>query len=544
MVFIVSEKILKIINEKINLTSLKDFDFEKDKSILFSLFLDDKLSFKDIIKNFNINKNNFLKDLSKYLNVKFFEINDEKLINIFPIKVLLDFKFLPIKQEQDVLYIAFLKKYDLETLEFLQNFIKDYFINVCVFNPLIIEQKLNNLYIKYKINDLEDKLNEELSINSNQENQTYVEKIFNFIIKEAINKNASDIHIEANFDDALIRFRIDGVLNHFYTLKTQSYQALNLYLKFLANLNVAERRNAQDGSFVLKINDLEYDFRISTLPLIYGESIVIRILRKDINLINLDKLDFCVNNLKLLKSNLNSSNGLILVTGPTGSGKSTTLYACLNYLQSMEKKIISAEDPIEYKLNLVQQILLNKKAGLEFNNALRAILRQDPDIIMIGEIRDEESLDIAIKASLTGHLVLSTLHTNDAISSIIRLFDMQAKPYLIASSLKLIIAQRLCKKLCPHCKIKSDKKYENIDFITYESKGCEFCNNSGVLGRELISEFLFIDENIKEMIRLNKNKDEILTYAKNNGFLSMEESALTKVKNSLISMEEFLRVLK
>ncbi|VUA73950.1 Type II secretion cytoplasmic ATP binding protein (PulE, ATPase) [Campylobacter coli] len=233
---------------------------------------------------------------------------------------------------------------------------------------------------------------------------------------------------------------------------------------------------------------------------------------------------------------------MILLTGPTGSGKSTSLYACLNELKSIEKKIISVEDPIEYKMPLIQQILLNPKAGLEFNNALRAILRQDPDIIMVGEIRDEESLDIAIKASLTGHLLLSTLHTNNAISTIDRLIDMSAKPYLIASALRLVIAQRLVRKLCPKCKQKSTKVYE-IKGDFFEAKGCEYCHHSGYQGRELISECLYIDEEIAQVIREGGYKNKILELAKVKGFQSMFEQGLQKAKEGITSIDELLRVL-
>lgn len=275
----------------------------------------------------------------------------------------------------------------------------------------------------------------------------------------------------------------------------------------------------------------------------YGESVVIRILKHDLNLLNLNRLDFNEKDLSLLRKNIHFPHGMILLTGPTGSGKSTTLYACLNEIKSIQKKIITVEDPIEYKMSLVQQILLNPKAGLDFNNALRSILRQDPDVIMIGEIRDEQSLDIAIKSALTGHLILSTLHTNNAISTLTRLIDMNAKPYLLASSLNLSIAQRLLRKLCPYCKKQSYKKYKEFDGVFYESKGCEFCNYSGFSGRQIIVEVLDINDDIKELIRTHKGEKQILEYAKNHGFKNMFENALEKAKEGFISLDEIVRVL-
>ena len=342
----------------------------------------------------------------------------------------------------------------------------------------------------------------------------------------------------------MIRFRVDGVLLVFLVLELEIYQALIFYIKLLAHLNVAEQRKAQDGSFSLMMSALKYDFRVSTLPLLYGESLVLRILEHKQDFLNLDKLELDESILSKFKKQIHAPYGLILLTGPTGSGKSTTLYSALNEIKSTQKKIITAEDPIEYRLPLVQQIILNEKAGLDFNNALRTILRQDPDIIVIGEIRDEESLDIALKASLTGHLVFSTLHTNDAISAITRMLDMKAKDYLIASALSLVIAQRLVRKLCEHCKRKSAKHYNEFEGDFYEAVGCELCKMNGYFGREMVSEFLFIDEEIAELIRTNAKTSEILSYARKKGFKTMFEVGLQRAREGKTSIDELLRVIK
>ncbi len=333
-------------------------------------------------------------------------------------------------------------------------------------------------------------------------------------------------------------------MREFAIFEKDIYEALVFHVKFLACLNLAESRKTQDGSFELDFENERYDFRVSCLPLIYGESVVIRILKHDKEILDLYKLNLGNKNLEILKKILHRPNGMILLTGPTGSGKSTTLYACLNELKSIEKKIISAEDPIEYKIPLVQQILLNSKVGVEFNSVLRAILRQDPDIIMIGEIRDEESLDIALKASLTGHLLLSTLHTNDALSTIDRLLDMQAKSYLIASALSLVIAQRLVRKLCPWCKQKSKKHYIEFEGEFFEPKGCERCHHSGFFGRELIAECLEINEDLACAIRENQDKTILMELAKKYGFQTMFEQGLKKAKEGLTSIDELLRVVR
>lgn len=364
------------------------------------------------------------------------------------------------------------------------------------------------------------------------------------MLNEILPLNASDIRIEARLEDALIRFRVDGILRELANVEKDIYEALVFHIKFLACLNLAESRKAQDGSFECDFKNEKYDLRVSCLPLIYGESVVIRILKHNKEILELDRLNLGSKNLELLKNTLHYPHGMILLTGPTGSGKSTTLYACLNELKSIEKKIISAEDPIEYKIPLVQQILLNSKAGVEFNNILRAILRQDPDIIMIGEIRDEESLDIALKASLTGHLLLSTLHTNDAFSAIDRLVDMKAKVYLVASALSLVIAQRLVRKLCPWCKKRSQKHYIDFQGVFFEPKGCERCHYSGFLGRELIAECLRIDEELACTIRENQDKKTLREIAKKQGFQTMFEQGLEKAKEGLTSIDELFRVVK
>ncbi|TKX31439.1 GspE/PulE family protein [Campylobacter estrildidarum] len=512
-----------------------------DKS-LFENYLNQKINLEQIYQNFGIKSEDFLKNLASFLNMKYIELNDldEKFCESFPFNILFKFQILPIKNA-NILYVVSAKPCSLELLEQIKIFTDIEKIEVVLTDEFKILKILNNLRIKDELKKLSVKLRLEWQ-EGVKESQTCISQIFYFILEEALKINTSDIHIESKVNDALIRFRVDGVLLKFVDLEKDIYEALVFYIKFLAHLNVAESRKAQDGSFEFTFKDKKYDFRISSLPLLNGESVVIRILKHDKEILELEKLNLGKINIEILKKNLYAPNGMILLTGPTGSGKSTTLYACLNALKSIEKKIITAEDPIEYKMPLIQQILLNSKVGFEFNNVLRAILRQDPDIIMIGEIRDEESLDIALKASLTGHLLLSTLHTNDALSTIDRLLDMKAKPYLIASSLSLIIAQRLVRKLCPRCKQKSNK-YEQFQGEFFEAKGCEYCHQSGFMGRELVVESLNIDDDIAQAIRENKSKNEILKLAKDKGFQTMFEQGLQKAREGITSIDELLRVL-
>ena len=481
------------------------------------------------------------------MNAEFIELkNDEVSLNLYkqmPLKWLKAHCALPFKESDEFVFIAFGKDFDRQILDKAQDFFKHKFIKAVRANAPQILGLLAEFELRDKINTLISELKFELENSQNSQGETAVSKLFELIIAQSIAKRASDIHIEPNENEAMIRFRIDGVLSEFISVEFAIYQALTFYIKLLAHLNVAEQRKAQDGSFSLSVNALKYDFRLSTLPLLYGESVVLRVLEHKKDFLSLENLEFETANLTRFKKRIHQPFGLILLTGPTGSGKSTTLYAALNEIKSIRKKIITAEDPIEYRLPLVQQIVLNEKAGLDFNNALRTILRQDPDVIVIGEIRDEESLDIALKSSLTGHLVFSTLHTNDAVSAIARMLDMGAKAYLIASALSVIIAQRLVRKLCEKCKVKSAKHYE-FEGEFYEAVGCEHCKMSGYVGREVVSEFLFIDENIAELIRTNAKASEILTYARKNGFQTMFEVGLQKARVGKTSVDELYRVMR
>jgi len=416
-----------------------------------------------------------------------------------------------------------------------------------------IDKLLKLLEDKEEINKLKVEIKKELKGEEVAGEESAVVRLIKFIIKSSIEQNASDIHIEPTEDEALVRIRIYGTLYEKWDLEEDVYNALNSRIKLEAGMDVSEKRKPQDGAFSMEIDGNHFDFRISTLPTVWGESIVIRILDKRNILKRLDDIGISEKNLELLRNALKKPNGIFLVTGPTGSGKSTTLYASLNEIAGIEKKVITVEDPVEYKLKGIQQVQVNPKVGLTFANTLRSILRQDPDIIMIGEIRDLETLEIAIKAALTGHLVLSTLHTNDAISAVSRMIDMGAESYMVAAALVGVEAQRLVKKNCPYCISPykpSDAYLEPIkhllppNAIFYKGKGCERCNMTGFIGRTLVTEIFLVDEKLESLISKNKDKTELNEYLKSKGYRNMFYDGLIKALNGITSLEEVYRVAK
>ena len=524
-----------------------DFSQESFKKVLekcFLLFEKNELDLEQMSLDYGFKSENFLKEFAKLKGLDFIDLTSLNLDSFkqkIPLKKCIKHGCAVFKEDENFIHIAFDKNVNLSILEEFAPFLQNKHIKTYLASALQIKQYNENLDFQSSLNHFKTLIQNELD-NKGYDEKSGVHQLFYLLAKKAIALRASDIHFEPFKDIGLIRLRIDGLLSIFLKLELEIYQALIFYIKLLAHLNVAEQRKAQDGSFVFKKGELEFDFRLSSLPLVEGESLVLRILERKKEFLRLENLHFEEENLKQLKQSLNAPFGLILLTGPTGSGKSTTLYASLNEIKDESKKIITAEDPVEYRLDLVQQFKLNERAEFGFENALRAILRQDPDVIMIGEIRDEKSLDIAIKAALTGHLVFSTLHTNDSLSALWRMMDMNAKPYLLASSINIIIAQRLVRKLCAHCKLK--KFYESFKEEFFSAKGCEYCNNSGYKGRELIEECLFMDENLSELIRKQASKKTMQEYLAQTAFKSMFDLGLKKVRQGITSIEELLRVIK
>jgi general secretion pathway protein E len=376
-------------------------------------------------------------------------------------------------------------------------------------------------------------------------------RLVNIIITRAVESRASDIHIEPFADELRVRYRIDGVLHDIEIIPKKLQAAIFSRIKIMAKLNIAERRLPQDGRIMLKIGGSETDIRISSIPVLYGESVVMRLLNKEGILIDMNKLGFPDDTLKLFNDIIDQPNGIILVTGPTGSGKTTTLYAALDKINSPEKKIITVEDPVEYQLKGINQIQVKPQIGLDFPNILRHIVRQDPDIIMIGEIRDLETSEIAIQSSLTGHLVFSTLHTNDAPSALTRLLDIGVQNYLLAATIRGILAQRLVRVNCPQCReideAPADMERTKIqgwqnNVTLYKGKGCEKCAYTGFYGRTGIYELLQIDNVIERLITKNADASQIRDKARQNGMRTLLEDGMMKVKAGATTINEVYRV--
>jgi len=375
-------------------------------------------------------------------------------------------------------------------------------------------------------------------------------QLVDIIIAQALKRRASDIHIEPEVDCLRVRYRIDGTLLDVIKVPKINQNAILARLKIISNVDITENRVPQDGRFKVKIEGREVDFRVSSLPTTFGQKFVLRALEKSNLSMGLANLGFSKQPEAVFKEAMAKPFGMILVTGPTGSGKSTTLYSVLNQMNTPEVNIITVEDPVEYQVEGITQIQVKPDIGLDFASGLRALLRQSPDIIMIGEIRDSETADIAIKAALTGQVVLSTLHTNDAISSITRLIDMGVEPFLVASSLIMLCAQRLARKICFKCRKPaqvSNEFLQKIGFkgpaVFYSAPGCKYCNNTGMHGRVAVLETVLIDDAIREMIIRRKSLDEIKAYAvKQRGMMTLRDDAFLKVKEGLTTLEEALRI--
>lgn len=378
-------------------------------------------------------------------------------------------------------------------------------------------------------------------------------KLVNMILTQAVRAGASDVHLEPFQDNLRVRFRLDGVLYNKHSFDKRFTAAIVSRIKILAKLNIAEKRLPQDGRIALTLGEREVDLRVSTLPTAYGERVVMRLLEKNSRVLNLSELGFGDVDLERVRDITHSSHGIVLVTGPTGSGKTTSLYAALRDINSSEKNIMTIEDPIEYQLEGVGQIQVNQKTGLTFAKGLRSIVRQDPDVILIGEIRDKETAEIAIQSALTGHLVFSTLHTNDAASAITRLVDMGVEPFLLSSVLRAVVAQRLVRVLCPHCK----KQYDSSDDCVIDEAvpfqndekgegwwpvGCSNCMETGYKGRCAVYEIMPVTDAIKSLIVRNADSNEIHRKAVEEGMHTLKQNGQIKVLDGVTSLAEVMIV--
>ena len=509
-----------------------------------------------------VSEEDILDLLKKQLDIPIVDLShyyiDPKIIALVPESIARKYNLIPIDIEDGELLVAMSDPLNIFAIDDVK-LITGMKVKIALSSSYSITRTINKYYTKEgtkkvieefeenfiasNIDDLDEK---ELS----DVNSVPVVKLVNSIIGQAVIMKASDIHIEPFDDNIRVRFRLDGDLQEVMRFSKKSHLAIVTRIKIMGRMNIAERRLPQDGRVEMEIEDKIIDMRISSLPTVYGEKIVIRLLDRDNFLYQKEDLGFSNENLRLFNTIIRQPYGIILVTGPTGSGKTTTLYTILKELNKEEKNIITVEDPVEYKLHGINQVQVNTKAGLTFANGLRSILRQDPDIIMVGEIRDSETAEIAVRASITGHLVLSTLHTNDTASTVVRLIDMGIEPYLVSSSVIGIISQRLVKVLCNSCKtsyIASEKEKrimgikEQKHIKLYKANSCNNCIK-GYRGRMAVHEVLFIDETIRKLIDNKSSTDEIKNTAIKNGMATLYENAVNLALKGITSLEEVLKV--
>jgi len=510
--------------------------------------------------------------LSSCLNLPFQEslsedMVDKELVSRIPLNFLLANQIIPLRREEDgSVLVAMSDPLDVQPLDDLR-LLLDSDVGIVVSVPEEIVRIANRCYghadgaAEAMLEGMEEdeEAPEMVTINETTEDlldiaaKAPVIKLVNLIIFEAVKARASDIHIEPFEKDLRVRYRIDGVLYDAINPPKQYQSSIISRVKIMANLNIAEKRLPQDGRIKIRITDREIDIRVSVIPVSFGERIVLRLLDKSSQLFGLHDLGLSDNGLSLLKKILRLTHGIVLVTGPTGSGKTTTLYAALNEMNSVDKNIITIEDPVEYQLPGIGQIQVNPKINLTFANGLRSILRQDPDIVLVGEMRDSETAEIAIQASLTGHLVFSTLHTNDAAGAITRMIDMGVEPYLVSSSVVGIMAQRLVRRICPHCResyAPSDEVLHSIGLSReelegrelFQGAGCSHCFNSGYMGRTAIFEMLLIDDDIRRMIVERTDTGTIKREALRKGMLTLRMDGARNVLNGETTIEEVVRV--
>ena len=487
---------------------------------------------------------------------------DRQLLSLFPARILLKEELLPLQRVSGLIEVATSRLFATQGFDALKT------LTGLNLKPILASSEAIQREIKKRlgvgadtIGTLEeekgiqvvDEDSEGNNLDEGAEDEASIIRFVNQVLKDAIELRASDIHLEPFEDEFKIRYRIDGELQEVpVPSQLKQFQpAIVSRVKILSHLNIAEKRLPQDGRIKVRIDDAQVDIRVSVIPMLHGEAVVMRLLRQNSTLRGLGEIGMNTRELEHFQSVLRLPHGIILVTGPTGSGKTSTLYTALNEINDAVRKIITVEDPVEYQLKGVNQIQVNEKSGLTFARGLRSILRHDPDVILIGEIRDAETAQIAVQASLTGHLVFSTLHTNDAPGALTRLVDMGVEPYLVASSLEAVLAQRLVRVLCPHCKQPDTSERAQAfklklgipaDKIIYKSIGCRECRNTGFFGRHAIFEWMDTDEEIRQLILKSASTDLIRAAARKGGMRTLAEDGWRLVAAGVTTVEEVLSV--
>jgi general secretion pathway protein E/type IV pilus assembly protein PilB len=487
---------------------------------------------------------------------------DRQLLSLFPARILLKEELLPLARVNGHVEVATSRLFATQGFDALKT------LTGLNLKPILASSEAIQREIKKRLGvgadtigtldeekgiQVVDENAEQNNLDDGAEDEASIIRFVNQVLKDAIDLRASDVHLEPFEDEFRIRYRIDGELQEVPVppqLK-QFQPAIVSRVKILSHLNIAEKRLPQDGRIKVRIDQAEVDIRVSVIPMLHGEAVVMRLLRQNSTLRGLSQIGMNTREYEHFKNVLGLPHGIILVTGPTGSGKTSTLYTALNEINDSVRKIITVEDPVEYQLKGVNQIQVNEKSGLTFARGLRSILRHDPDVILIGEIRDAETAQIAVQASLTGHLVFSTLHTNDAPGALTRLVDMGVEPYLVASSLEAVLAQRLVRVLCPHCKQPDDSANAQAfkaklgiaaDKIIFKSVGCRECRNTGFFGRQAIFEWMDTDEEIRLLILKSASTDQIRAAARRGGMTSLAEDGWRLVAEGVTTVEEVLSV--
>lgn len=506
--------------------------------------------------------------LAEQLGVPYVDLDsyviDPRVVTLLPEKFCRQYQLVPIGEEKNALILAMANPVDVVAIDRVRLMTKKE-VKPVMASPQDIEKVLNAYYgIGESVEELirEAETREGLVLPEEEEElkidqlkalgeEAPIIRVVNMLILQAIRSGASDIHIEPQEDQVRIRFRIDGILHDITSTSIQVHPALVSRIKILSRMNIAERRLPQDGRFQVTVDNRTVDFRVSSLPTIFGEKIVMRILDKSTLLLDLDRLGFEEEDLEKFYRLIQHPYGMILLTGPTGSGKTTTLYSALNFINKPDLNIITIEDPVEYRLPGINQVQVRPKIGLTFASALRAIMRQDPDVIMVGEIRDYETAEIAIHAALTGHLVFSTLHTNTAAGALVRLQEMGIPSYLIASALVGVVAQRLVRKICERCKVAFEVRGpiareltggKEDHLVLFRGKGCPECNKTGYRGRIAVSEVLVMDDDLRALVLRNATEREITEKACEKGMRTLRENAIRKVLRGVTTLEEMYRV--
>ncbi len=512
-----------------------------------------------------VSESEIMEVLEFQLGIPYVDLNNTKISNdiikLIPYNLVRRHSVIPIKLEMNLLYVAMDDPLNFIAIEDLR-MATSYEIIPMIASKASIESAMSRLYGSESADQAIQEFKKESSTSTSSSSNTLevdsyeidsapIVKLVNSTIEQAVSQGASDIHIEPMEDDVRVRFRVDGKLHKASGIPKEAQSAVSTRVKIMSGLDIAEKRIPQDGRFDFRANNKMLNVRVSVLPTAHGEKVVMRILDKTNFLIPKEKLGFTKGNLVKFDSLLNNPNGIILVTGPTGSGKSTTLYTMLSELNQLSENIVTIEDPIEYQIEGLNQVQVNTKAGLTFASALRSFLRQDPDIIMVGEIRDNETVDVAVRAAITGHLVLSTLHTNDAVSSISRLEDMGVPPYLIAVALRGVISQRLIRRLCTQCATNYSPSEHELNYLglpldgnyTFKkAEGCTNCHNTGYKGRIAVHEILLINNDIKDMISRSATVSEISKFAIKDGMSTLKNETITLIEEGVTSFDEAMDI--